>query len=287
MRVPFKPEVTSIPVTGVGAHVGAMAYFAVLAYPNRDGWSKRDKLVDALKAWLSKAYIAKGGDRRKILRKYKRLKNEAIEGTLSLAFYRIQALRLPAARMAYWKLIHGQIVGSVVKGTRSTVLRLRAPKESEWANKFAEEYPSWEPTSLNECARLMAFELENARRAWGWHDHKDAAPLSQNPDITIESASKNVLKRVWKATMPVLHLAMAFPKKQEHPDILGLIHDPSWLPSTLRYAEGLRRMLPQFIHRYDSEKAIRLLPITYDAGDTLRRRVAIDKSKAKTRKRER
>ena len=261
----FQPETTAIPVTGVEAHLGAMAYFAVLAYPTREEWPKRDEFVETAKALLSKKYIARGGDRRKILRKYSGMKNEKIDGTLSRAFYRIQALRLPAAQMAYWKIIHNTRFGPFIRGTHSTVLKFKAPQEGEWAITFAEEYPSWEPTSLNECAKLMAFQLENARRDWKWHNHRDVAPLAQNPNITFEPASKNVLHRVWKATMPVLHLAMAFPKRQEEPDVIRLIHDPSWLPSTLRYAEEIRSVLPQCIPSFDPATAIRLLPVPHDA----------------------
>ena len=107
-----------------------MGYFAVLAYPDREEWSKRTEFVEAFKARVSKIYLARGGGRRKILPKYRGMKNERINGILSRAFYRIQALRLPAAEMANWRIMHGQRIGPIV-------IKFEPPKKEYWARKFA------------------------------------------------------------------------------------------------------------------------------------------------------
>jgi hypothetical protein len=269
--VGFESETIVLPVSGPEARLGAMGYFAVLAYPERKNWPKRDELVDAFKAFLFKADIHRGLERRRVSRKYSGMRDGTMLGRVSRAVYRIQALRLPAARMASWKLIHRQTFGPVIKGTRSTILKIGAPKERQWAREFRKEYPNWEPTSIHECARLMAFQLEHARREWEQHHHKDAAPLWNNPDVTIESAARNVRRRVWNASMPVLHLAMVFPRRQERPDVIELVRDPSWLSSALKSAEATRQVLPQCIHSYDQRKAIRLLPASEQLKASIRR----------------
>ena len=47
-------EIIEIRTDGVWAHIGAIAYFAVLAYPKREEWPKRDEFIEAAKAWLAK-----------------------------------------------------------------------------------------------------------------------------------------------------------------------------------------------------------------------------------------
>jgi hypothetical protein len=116
------PEITQIPVTGFKASVGAMGYMAVLAYPNWDDRPKRNNFIEAFKADICKGYMRAGMDRRKILPIYRGMKNEKINGILSRGLYRIQAFRIPAARMAWWKMINGQKFGPIVKGTRETIL---------------------------------------------------------------------------------------------------------------------------------------------------------------------
>ena len=267
------PEITTVPVAGRGAHLGAMAYFAVLAYPKPQEWPKRNELVEALKAHLSKAYIARGGERRKVLPKYRGMKNEKIEKVLDKAFYRIKALRLPAAKMAYWKMIHGQRVGPFL-----IKLKQSSNEGNIGLKRFAQEYPSWEPTTITECARRMAAMLDVARQDWEQHCHEDTEFVWDE---------KNILHRVWASTKTVLHLAMFFPHKGERKvDVFRLIHDPSWLTSTLANAEALRRILPQFIHRYDSEKAIRLLPIPSNVRNTLGSEVATNRADESFQKKE-
>src|SRR5689334_19204204 len=97
-----EPEIRNVPIGGIHNHVGAIVYLAVLAYPAQRDWVKRDELAEAIRGHLGKAYIAQGGARRKILAKYRGMKNERIGGILSRATYRLETRRLPAANMAYW-----------------------------------------------------------------------------------------------------------------------------------------------------------------------------------------
>lgn len=228
-------ETTHIPVKGDKAHLGAIAYLAVLAYPERAEWPKRDKFVEAAKAWLCKQYMYRRERKRaatNILPKYRSFKWEKIDGTLKQAFYRIEAWRLPAAMMADWVILEGKRVGPFV-------IRVRDSDRKYFT-----------PASLNRAAErvgeLLASQrqLQHARRGkeFGWE-------------------RTSVMHRVWASTKPVLHLALAFPsRKGKKIDPFRLVVDPSWLAQALVQAEATRLILPQLIPGFKIEKSIRLLP---------------------------
>ncbi len=180
-------EVTDIPIGGVPAHLGAIGYLAVLAYPSREDWGKRDKLVDAAKAWLMKDYyIRHGGDRTRIKVKYRTARPRDYYSTLDQAFYRIQAWRLPAAMMARWIMLHGLRVGPLV-------FEMHDPKRKWWAMK-----------GVNAAAERMAYLLDAQRSEWQHYRSRTEVGWEHS----------NILHRVWASTLPVQHLALAFPLAQ-------------------------------------------------------------------------
>lgn len=224
-------EVTEIRTDGLWAHIGAIGYFAVLAYPKREEWPKRNRFMEAAKAWLAKEYIKHGGKRAEIRPHYRQWKNEKIDGVLNRAFYRIKGWRLPAAKLAWEKIMDGQRVGPFV-------LKVKDPDD-----------PNWKPRSVlalaERGARLLnatRWEHSRSEREFGW----------DVPTFT---------HRVWASSKPVLHLALYFPYKNRIKfNPLLLIHDPSWLRPTLLNAEAMRLHLRRWFPTYDPESAIRLLP---------------------------
>lgn len=89
-------EVTRIPVSGVDAHVGAMGFLAVLAYP--ESIKKRDELVFAMKACFARGQIPRGRGRRVLPAEMREMENQQIDGRLDRAHRRIVD-RLLAADM--------------------------------------------------------------------------------------------------------------------------------------------------------------------------------------------
>jgi GNAT superfamily N-acetyltransferase len=191
-----KPELgeqTAVPVGGdlAQAQMGAAMYLAVLAYPAHSEWPKRDEFIEAVKALLVKRARRRGYPRKLINHKYRRFKNEHIDGILNRAFRRISRRRLPAGQMAFWI-----ICGAMSKRTNITLNKL-----SYW----------W------------------ATRVWPGFPDAEAA---------------DVKRRVWRETLPVLHLVMVFPRGLIlNGDGLGLILNPSCLPGALRTAQYWRHLL--------------------------------------------
>ena len=130
------------------------------------------------------------------------------------------------------KIIHGQQIGPVVLKVKDS------------------DDPNWEPRSVlalcERGARLLnaaRWEYTHAEKEFGWDR------------VTFWN-------RVWKSSMPVLHLALFFPHKngvKVNPFLL--IHDPSWLRLTLLNAEAMRSLLHQWFTGYDAETTVRLLPV--------------------------
>ncbi len=235
-------EVTRVPTRGKAAHLGAIAYLAVLAYPNQKEWPKRDAFVECAKAWVSKEYMDRGGDRAKVLLKYRRYKREKIykHGPLNRAFYRIENWRQPAALMARWVMLQGVEFGGG-----------RIPSKT-----VPDGIPFKSMRILTAASTIT----------------QGAGKLGDLKAIGLPRDRENAIHRIWASTKPVLHLALAFPfhnpryrssKKKHMIDTLRLIEDPRWLLPSLRFAECLLLELPQVFPSFDTAKAVRLLPAEY------------------------
>jgi hypothetical protein len=225
-------EKTEIRIDGPWRHLAAIIYFAVLAYPSDQEWRKRDLFVQAYKAKLCKHYIRKHpGERATIFPSYRGFKNEHMDGILNRAIYRIRCWRLLAAKLASEKIIHGQWVGRFQ-------IRVIDPEDS-----------IWQPRSMRAMHDRGA-KLLNAGR---WENHR--------PEKEFGWTINNVRSRIWKSSLPVLHLALSFPAARlVEDDPLLLINQPSWVKDSLVYAELLRPHLRTWFPSYVEENAVRLIP---------------------------
>jgi len=231
-------ETRYIPTEGISAYYGAIVFLAVLAYPKRFEWSKREKFVRAAKALLLKNYIAQGGNRTMIMPKYRSFKNKRMFESLRGGFRRIP-VRLSAASMARCLILDGaRVPFADSKPGKPLGLLLRAPN------------------TVNQAAGVLLGDMACKGRI-----------------LESDSGSVNVKHRIWASTLPVLHLAVAFfPVAVAHireplvsseiswEQQLLWIYKPLWLSRALDFAERIRPQLTAKIPTFKPERAISLLP---------------------------
>ena len=107
-------EVTGVPTTGIDAHLGAMMYLAVLAYP--ESTEKRDRLIEHMKLWLAKVAVQKTPSlRAKMPAKltWTRLRKHEEMLLTKAASKRLDNCHL-AGEMAARKFFDGQKVGPLI-----------------------------------------------------------------------------------------------------------------------------------------------------------------------------
>ena len=109
--MPNKHESTAIPTKGKAAHLGAIAYLAVLAYPNRSEWRMRDQFVEACKALMLQIAVKRGYPRWEIYPRYRKMRPEQMHSRISRAFRRIYSRRLFAVYVASWPILSRTKVG--------------------------------------------------------------------------------------------------------------------------------------------------------------------------------
>jgi len=229
-------EVVQVP-SGPLAPLGAAAFLAVLAYPDRCDYPKRTRFVDAAKMWLVHRAVAAGYSRKLVMAKSRYDEREIHRG-FDPALKRIEARRLPAAAMS------------------ADILKLGLMKLA------FERQPVMLDGKLTEwIERRLAFKVPSVNKLIELN-------LSDNTDHAFE--------RVWCESKPVLHLSTAFLLYEPHLyqdsssprglrriwiDPLKLISRPDWLSPVLERAESFRlRFLPLVIHEYKPEAAIQVLP---------------------------
>jgi len=235
-KYPGSGEVLRIPVDGCGAYDSVVNYFALLAYPMPTERAKCIEFSQALKTLRYKLYLKGGGDRAKVPDFYRGYKNEAMAGRVRLGFRRV-IVRLEAASMALCIYFDG----------------LGVP--------YDDPTPNGSVGMVIEAPGTVNKAAEDLLR----HTRPD---LLQNNE-TFDSAMVNIKHRVWAASLPVLHLAIAliramihrpgFPNQMEKV-FIAMLHDPQWLSQTLDDAERIRFELPSRIPTFRAEQAIRLLP---------------------------
>lgn len=98
--MPNKPEITAIPTEGKAAHLGAIGYLAVLAYPNRSEWRMRDQFVEACKALLLGIAIKRGLPPSEVYPRFRKLRDREIHSRVQHGSDRIYDRRLVAAVLA-------------------------------------------------------------------------------------------------------------------------------------------------------------------------------------------
>ena len=236
-------ETTGIPVKGPLASMGAIAYFAVLAYPSRAEWPKRDKFVKGAKAWLLWRATKRGYPKKRIKAEYRnewRKKGgpRKFDAVADRAFDRILKRRFPAAQMLLWNCFHGFKIN----------LQFDSPKGVRLKTLTVE---------------LRYKGLPNQKRK-RFNSYKAAEYLTGNSD------SGNMRRLVWRESLPVLHLALALESEMYRAEKSPLNHlklhpldylilDPSWLPRTLSQAEMLRLLMMKYFPKV-GRGLIQLLP---------------------------
>lgn len=251
VQVPGSPpnqgETTAIPTLGKDAHLGAIAFLAVLAYPGRTDWEweQRDAFVQAAKVLLLKAAIKKGYPRKGILPQYRSFKPEKMDGLLHKGFRRILHRRVPAGMAAGWLTLHGVAFGP-----------LRIPSKEILGGIPVGSMTIRAPNNVSRAMRAILRMLEK----------RDGTSLEP------ESALANLHHRVWAETLPVLHLASVVAYKVNELAAEGkekqLLFEPFWVPSAVFHAEALRvGILPAKIPSFEANRAVQLVPA--EGWDTL------------------
>lgn len=204
-------ELTELPTVGPDSWLGAAGFLAVLAFPDRI--DSRDRFVSA-----AKAHVFRRFGRRFMrcqvapgLTKIRGLRAEAIESVFAKTGHAIVNRRLPAALMANRMGVEAGLSG---------FLDVERTNGNELAKLG----------SLTQAADWCAKLLKADRIHGGW-------------------TSDKVIERIWRPTLPVLHLAIVLrslsAEKYGHSlDLMRLIDEPSpWLPDAVSRAEKFRTLL--------------------------------------------
>lgn len=234
-------ETTTISVDGEFAQLGAMAFFAVLAYP--ESIAKRDEFIKACKAWLTKRAIVKGYPRSDFPDDIRRYPTRAIyeSGPITKAVSRIRGRRLPAAEMAE------AILFSKINGEFKLTNRL---------NQFRTE------SVCHGQKYRRVKDIRSAVNSFAWRT------VSKYGDP--KSARMNVRARVWNESEPVLHFALALRfminsgalreyYTADIVDLFKLLIRPAWLPDAVETAEMVRVHLLPLIGISEKLNGIRLI----------------------------
>jgi hypothetical protein len=200
-----------------------MAYLGILAYPESD--EKRDRFITAYKALVIKEAIRRGYDRKLYRPHFRKLANQQINGTLRRGEARILS-RLRAATMA--RLIFMADFGLPLISQALCVATGKKMDGRLTVNGF-DLGPS---PSINTIATWLAGEVNAARgiKAGG-------------------ATREHVKDRIWRASKPVLHLAMALQarwkecQERGRAEFWDLFQQPDWVAASLVDAERLRRAL--------------------------------------------
>lgn len=215
-------EVTYLPTTGHAASVGAMAFLAVLAYPNER--RKRDMLIHAMKAGLLKSAVPQGKGRSALRDDLRTFPNRRIENVVGMAVKRIAGRRIPAARMLHWLILNGRQDFMRVSGEYPRTI-----------NAAARVLDAWQPGE----------ESTGNIKHRVWSESKPVIHLAHAYWTTVH----------WNAKPSYLQPGGSV-------DVWRLIQRPDWLPDVLERAERTRRALPLHnpALKISEAELIRLLP---------------------------
>ena len=249
-----KAETSYIPAgdSFVWKQLGAITYFAILAYPAPTEWSKRDVFVEHMKGLLFKRFWGPPGSpgraarRRQISRKYSGMRWKRIEEVCRAAHFRIEK-RYFARQLAWDMFIHHHLRGLQWEWPRLGAFRAMPPGR----------------VSLQfEVTSRRAGESAAKKRLGRWHPENVTALFEKFATLFPNMDESSFRKRIWRPSLPVLHLAMAIPEDRlEKADwFISMLRDPSWVAPALLNAERLRVPLPDGVSGFSLKSAIRLLP---------------------------
>ena len=230
-------EITEIPISGYEAHIGALKYLAVVAYPKKNKdfnfIKKRDGFVKAGIAWMVKQDIKNGVKRKNYPKEFREYRYEKIDGAFDQVSNRLERRRMPAVQIMQAIIMH------------------QPPMIQTWAS------------SLTQASKKMHIFIHDK---FGCRSNAD--PSTPNFKDTRDS--------VFKESIPVLHLAWALKlyldslrsnSKDQYPtDLYNLISSANdWIEPTLNHAEQLRnhmlnmKKLEYFKFDYEENETIQLV----------------------------
>ena len=266
-------ETTYLPVDGPLSIMGAAGFLALLAYP--DALERRDKFIDAVKAWHLKNAIQQGYPRSGIIEEFRIVRNRKIDSALDNAFItRINKRRLPAAEMGTMLLSKARSIQLVPEdylnpnSANKYLLEIgRLSSGSPLTSKDLDTHlalgnkrPLGQPNAVMELCKFMAQKIFSY-----YESHIDSKQISDS----LEERANKVAHEVWAESKPVLHLGIAFRgnilEKQSGTNKVDplwfLTHPKDWLQKTIESAEAMRQVLISHdslnIHENDT---IQLLP---------------------------
>jgi len=228
-------EVTAIPVGPADGFYGAMAFFAVLTYPGTDSasHSRRDRLIEAMQDWISGWKKGRLGFRRITTQRLNRVVEAGIRRRQSMKNDAVFRLLNRAERIVVERRLLAAQIAEHLAG-------LSLSRELERGRSRLRIRISG-PQSLTSAIEHLAAQTATTDTSTLW--------------------------RLWRESLPVLHLACAFyflqPKQQDNDRqgvILRCVRDHHlWLVETLRSAEGRAPMLPCYT-RFDPLERVSLIP---------------------------
>jgi hypothetical protein len=232
-------------------HNAHIRYISIIAYP--DDNSKRQAFAQSCIGWVFKCRHKSGELRRsEIPKEYRKMKNEKILGVVNSGLRRLRVERMYSAHYACSYLLDR---------CKSDPDWERGAKDGLYENKVS-DISSWKyfrnPRSRSYAAQqfLDLLDMEGGA-SWLW-----------NVDLLegeADTRSKNMARRYWRNSRPVLHLFLSLPfnliaGSEGYTSLHEMLQNHSWLPITLRKAEVCRVALPSLLPQFDEADTIQVIP---------------------------
>lgn len=231
-------ETIHLPTRGKDAHLGAVHFLAVLAYPLKSQTAKRDLFIETAKAWLLRERLPCPGCHEKNLLKIPK-RTIYGSGPLSAAERRILQ-KLSQGRWLCFMMALAQVRKRKVNGHRDIAL-------DQWLGRPAPELVDDGPV----------FKIDGKEPS--------LRRIALNMAKGSEGEAANIRGRQWRECRPIYHMIMALQqhiaRKSEYDDILKLMANPAWLAPVLEHAEGIRSVsIPMMTLGIVENETIQIIP---------------------------
>ena len=218
-------ELVRVPLDAAGGTLAAAIYLAVLAFP--ESKPKRTAFLEDVKSFNVHEAVASGWAKKRGVTfppQYmkRKLAHLEVSGPLVTATQRIWRDRLPASVIADGLMLRGAFKDSPLKVELSI--------------------GGTAVIDLKSGALGLARRSKELRKPGHQLGRGDEAKFA-----------KNYRDRGWRASLPVLHLAIALGNVLDglrgeqddapHPSVMDLTRSPAWVPGAIRRAEKLRILL--------------------------------------------
>lgn len=247
-------ETTGIPVEGPLATIGAIAYFAVLAYPKESEWPRRDKFMEAGEADHWRLFKDHPDYRARVAVKYRHKRRRTIDNVMSRGLRHI-AHRIRAT-LIFDDLEFAECFNILLEGSKDVKIVIG-------------DQPGIDLTDLNfepfkrgiSAAALRAIERKKQFQYQRCEYPLEPGVYASKTDL------QNALNRDWSQSKPVLHLAYALRQMIEFRFMTAdnkvqwtrLFDEPDWVGPCLKDAESLRlRFANDPRLNIDEENTVRL-----------------------------